>query len=208
MTAETRLSGENAANVLIRAEGPADSVSALPVERSQSFKPPESAPAGPAPAAPGNTGAASPALPVQPQATLEPPQGFGVKFFDQTRIDTPKGILAVRFDGTTLVVGAGSGKERALSRAADPIFGAIAIYVPGEGVALIFREDDTIMAAYPTDGGKWWFEPLPYAVNFKNQVNLGMVNGTPWVVFDSTNGARYVVSFTSRHWQEVGSGTR
>jgi len=162
-----------------------------------------------APGAPAGTGQENVKIaPPAAETVIAPQTGFGARFYDQTRIDTPQGILAARFDGSTLVVGAGSSNERALSREADPAFGAIALYVPGEGVALIFREGDKIMAAYPTEGGKWWFEPLPYTVDFSKQVNLGMVGGTPWVVFDTPNGARFVVSFTGRHWQEVGSGTR
>lgn len=146
--------------------------------------------------------------PAQPQQqpTLAP-RAKGAAFDTSLRLETAGGAYRFELAGSDLYAGLEDGAAQLVSTGADTAFGAFAANVPGEGLSLVYREGSSIVAAYPTDGGEWWYSELPYKVDFGSPVSIGMVSGMPWVTFNSRGGGRYVVAFTSRLWVEVGSGS-
>ncbi len=158
-------------------------------------------------------GPAKPAAPPAPAAPRDVPvipegRSYGIRFYDQTRLSTPTGDVRCTLKDGKLTGADAAGQGYAISTTADMEFGAFAAYEPVTGFSVIFREGDSILAAYPTGGAQWWIEPLPYKVDFGADVSIGMIGGQPWVTFSVADGRRYVVSFGGRAWQEVGSGSR
>lgn len=171
---------------------------------------PQQAPPPAAPPAQDMIGPAKPAAPRAPSGVPVIPAGrsYGIRFYDQTRLSTPDGDVRCTLQDGKLTGADAAGKGYAISTAADMEFGAFAAYDPVSGFCVLFREGGSLLAAYPTGQGEWWIEPLPYKVDFGEEINIGMVGGQPWVTFSVADGRRYVVSFGGRVWQEVGSGTR
>ncbi|MCH7472744.1 hypothetical protein IIA79_07330 [bacterium] len=153
--------------------------------------------------------AATPKAPISPaQHAPEAADGmraYGVRFYEQTRLETPEGAYEFTMDGSSLLAGPETGPGLEISSRADPSFGVFAFYMPGSGVSIIFAEAGGIVAAYPTEGGEWWIEPLPYEVDFGKGASIGMVGGRPWVTFSGKDDSRYVFAFSGRRWQEIGS---
>jgi hypothetical protein len=148
---------------------------------------------------------AEPVAPAAPAAAEPlPTRAFGQRFTDEVRLKTPDGAYRFELRNGGLYAGLESGKPQRLSDHADAAFGAFAAWLPGDGISVFYREGDVIYAAYP-DGGKWVRDPLPYIVNFGPDTSMGLVNGEPWTVFNTTDGQRYVVQFKARQWTEVGS---
>jgi hypothetical protein len=150
-----------------------------------------------------------PSAPQPPAAPGAPASGkpYGMRFYEQTRVATPEGTYRCALLGGKLTGALENGQPFLISTDAGMQFGAFAAYEPGAGFSVIFREGGSLVAAYPTAGNEWWLEPLPYAVDFNQDVDLGLVGGKVWVVFSALEGTRYVVSFAGRQWWEVGSGT-
>lgn len=172
--------------------------------------PPAAAPSAPQPPSQNFIGPLPPAAPAPNAGTPNIPAGhsYGVRFYDQTRLSAPDGEFRCSLKDGQLTGSDAAGKGYTISTAADMHFGAFAAYEPGTGFSVIFREGASLLAAYPSGNGEWWIEPLPYNVDFSQDITVGMIGGQPWVVFGATNGRRYVISFGGRQWQEVGSGSR
>lgn len=145
--------------------------------------------------------------PVEPVGPVEAgPQAVGARFYERLRLETPDGVQTFVLEGGRLYAGPETGPWLELSEAADAKLGAFAAWIPGDGVVVIFREGDRLVAAYPS-GGDWWTEPLPLEVDFAGKITLGLVGGAVWVVADSRDGSRYVLGFGGGSWYEIGSAS-
>jgi hypothetical protein len=196
-----------------QAPAPAPAQTPLPPRYAPPVAPQPSAPAAPATPAPPPPEFSGPVKPASPPVPADVPvipagRSYGVRFYEQTRLSTPDGDLRCTLKDGKLTGADAAGQGYAISTAADMAFGAFAAYDPVSGLCVIFREGDSLLAAYPTGGGEWWTEPLPYKVDFSAELSIGMIGGQPWVTFSMADGRRYVVSFGGRNWQEVGSGSR
>ena len=120
------------------------------------------------------------------------------------RLETPDGAYRFVLRNGGLYAGLESGKAQRIADNADVAFDAFAAWIPGDGVCVFYRDGDGIFAAYPT-GTTWAKDPLPYIVSFGTDTSIGLVNGLPWAVFNTTDGARYVVQFGGHQWNEVGN---
>jgi len=168
--------------------------------------PPPAAPQAPGAASPPSGQATPPAAPNEAPAVVD--RTFGVRFFDQTRLETPQGAFRFKLDEGKLTAGPDVGPQGPVADGVDGNLGVLAEYEPGVGVSLVFRRGDALCAAYPLASGEWWIEQLPYSIDFTEKVTLGLVGGGAWVVFTGSDSARYVVSFSGHSWREVGKGTR
>lgn len=162
--------------------------------------PPEAAPA-PAPSL-----ANPPAADYAPAAETVV-RALGTRFYDKLRLDTPDGVLCFNLLGSKLFAAPENGPGVMVSQNADAAFGAFACWLPGLGSCLIFSQLGSLVAAYPTTDGAWWLESLPYNVDLGSAVTIGLVSGEPWVTFNAIDGARYVVAFRDKLWQDIGSGS-
>jgi hypothetical protein len=151
---------------------------------------------------------ATPPAPAPGTPSIPAGYSYGLRFYDQTRLSAPDGEFRCVLKDGKLTGSDAAGQGYTISTAADMRFGAFAAYEPVAGFSVIFREGESLLAAYPVGGGEWWLEPLPYKVDFRQDITVGMIGGQPWVVFGALDGRRYVISFGGRQWQEVGSGSR
>lgn len=163
-----------------------------------------------APIAPAVT--AQPALrgAVPPEADQPPAAAnlaYGMRFYEQARLETPESVVRFKLDQGRLSAGPDNGPAREICATADMTLGAYAAYTSADGVIVLYGDNGRLAAAYPLPDGSWLTEPLPYAVDFDGKTTLGLVGGVPWVVFNTVDGTRYVLSFAGRAWQEIGSAT-
>jgi len=171
---------------------------------------PPSPPVGPMPPAPvGPQPPPKRSVEPEPSTPAAPADGraIGARFYDQLRLETPDGAERFTLQDGTLSVAAENGPGAPITANADQQFGVFAAWLPDAGTCLIFREGDGIAAAYRTAAGEWWIEPLSYNVDFGGTTSIGLVGGEPWVTFTAIDGARYVVAFRDKLWQDIGSGS-
>jgi hypothetical protein len=148
--------------------------------------------------------APAPAPAKQQSAAASDPRPFGQRFLDKVRLDTRDGAYQFSIRNGALYAGHDSAKAVRLADNVDTEFGAFAAWLPGDGACVFYRQGDGIFAAYPAKDG-WAHNPLPYLVRFGPDTSIGLVNGLPWAVFNTTDGQRYVVQFGGHQWNEVGS---
>ena len=148
------------------------------------------------------------AAPPAPEPPAEPvPQALGARFYERLRLETPGGLQTFVLENGGLYAGPETGPWLRISEQADAGFGAFAAWIPADGLVVIFREGDRIVAAFPAGGGDWWIEPLPLAIDFGGKTTIGLVGGVPWVVADGLDHSRYVMGLSGGSWYEVGSAT-
>lgn len=160
--------------------------------------------AAPVPAYSTVTQAPAPAD-IEPAAPSTP--AYGTRFYEQTRLETAERTMLFRLDGTRLYAGPDMGPAQEICDSVDPQLGVYAAWSAADGITLLYRDGQRLVATYQVEDGQWWREPLPHAVDFKEKITLGLVGEVPWVVFSSEDGTRYVLTFSGRQWYEIGSGT-
>ena len=165
----------------------------------------QQAQASPPPAAPGYQAPPEQrnAQPVQREARENP---VGTKFHSSVQLVTPGGSMLFYLDRGVLSAGPENGPSQEVATGVDDALGVLAAWQPGAGYCLIYRAGDTITACF-NNGGGWMEEPLPEFADFSKDVTIGMVGGSPWVVFSGFDGSRLVYSY-NRGWQKLGSATQ
>ena len=88
----------------------------------------------------------------------------------------------------------------------DHTLGVLAIYQDGLGLSLVYKSGGQLKGASQISGS-WLEEPAPQALDFKQEVSLGLLGGAAWVVATGLDGRRYVLSYAGGYWREVGSAT-
>jgi hypothetical protein len=151
---------------------------------------------------------ASPAVPAAAAPEQSNRAAFGQRFQETLKLETPDGAYMFAIRDGAIYAGLATAKPTRLTTEVNTEFGGYSAWLPGSGVCLFYRVGDKFCLAYPADDGRWVHEPLPYSVSFGRDTSIGMVGGSPWLVFSSTDGSRYVVRYSGQGWEEVGSGTR
>ncbi len=154
--------------------------------------------------------AQQPELQARPAAptieTPEPPRAFGTRFYKETVLQTETGLTFFTLDGNQLLVGPENGPPATVANTVDPALGVLAIYQEGVGISLVYKSGGQLVAASQF-GSKWVVEPCPQAIDFSEEVSLGVLGGSAWIVAMGQDGSRYVLSYSGGSWQEIGSGT-
>lgn len=134
------------------------------------------------------------------------PRAFGTRFYSETVLQTDQGLTFFKLDGTNLLVGPDNGPPNTVASGVDPGFGVLAIYQEGLGISLVYMSGGKLVGTSQI-GGTWVEEPCPQAIDFDQEVSLGVLGGSAWVVATGLDGYRYVLSYSGGYWQEIGSGT-
>jgi len=145
--------------------------------------------------------------PVAAPVTPAEPGARGTRFYEHGRLEVGQDVYRFELANGVLSTGPEVGPGITVCTGVDPRQGVYAAYEPGVGLSLIFRQGQALVGAYPIAGGSWWLEPLPYAVDFRQSVTIGIVGGAPWVTFTDQSGSRFIVAFSAHTWQEIGSAT-
>jgi hypothetical protein len=147
-----------------------------------------------------------PQLEQTPEAEQPAMRSSGARFSAQVRLDTPDGVRTFKFyDGALYTIM--HGEKVLLAEGVDSNFGGYALMQPTIGSAVIFRQGDSLVAAYPSADG-WYTEALNLDVDFASGVQFRLMGGNAWVTLNTTDGTRYVVSLEDQQWKVVGSGSR
>jgi hypothetical protein len=158
----------------------------------------------PATVAPGNYTDA-PRSPAAPAAQpLDSP--VGTRFYSSTLLSGGGQLMLFTVQQGGLYAGPEIGPGQLVASSIDESAGVLAAYQPGIGFSLVYRVGDAIVASW-TDGARWYEEPLPEFVDFSQELTIGMVGGSPWVVFNGFDSRRHIYSYTGG-WQSLGSATR